>query len=289
MAQFWDERAREDPYFFVDDREAYRATDLERFWARGEADLDRLLGALDLEVTPGDVVVDIGCGVGRLTRVLAQRAQRVIALDVSAEMLARARAHHGALANVEWALGDGSSLRPLPDASVDACISHVVFQHIPDPQLTLGYVREMGRVLRAGGWAAFQVSNDHAVHRPRGRPIQRLRRMVAALRGRAPRGRRDPAWLGSAVDLGELRAAAADAGLSIERIVRPGTQFCLVRAGRSQSSTSSTAAPTRSTSRSPIPTHSGSRTTRSATWSVTGSEPWARPARRPTGDECRGT
>jgi SAM-dependent methyltransferase len=209
MGAFWDERAREDPYFFVDDREDYRATDLERFWTRGEEDLDRLLGALGLSVQADDVVVDIGCGVGRLTRVLAARAARVLALDVSTEMLARAREHHAGVDNVEW-------LR---------------FQHIPDPNLTLGYVREMGRVLRPGGWAAFQVSNDPRVHRPRG-PLQRLRRLPSVLRGRAPHGQRNPAWLGSAVDLGDLRRIAAGAALSIEEIVHPGTQFCLVHARR---------------------------------------------------------
>ena len=49
-----------------------------------------------------------------------------------------------------------------------------------------------------------------------------------SLVGRAPRGQRDPAWLGSAVDLDELRAAAADGGTQVERVVHEGTQFCLV-------------------------------------------------------------
>ena len=52
--------------------------------------------------------------------------------------------------------------------SVDGCFSHVVFQHIPDPPITLNYVREMGRVLRPGGWALFQVSNDPTIHQPPG-------------------------------------------------------------------------------------------------------------------------
>jgi SAM-dependent methyltransferase len=231
MRDFWDRRAREDAFFFVDDRRAYRDPDPGQFWAEGERDLDRLLGLLDARIEPGEVVVDIGCGVGRLTRVIAARAAGVLALDVSAEMIERARAHHLALGNVEWIVGDGTTLRPIADASADACISHVVFQHIPDPRITLGYVAEIGRVLRPGGWAALQVSNDARVHLPRRDVRSGLRRVAAALR-RAPAGRQDPAWLGSAVELGELREVARRAGLELERVVGEGSQFCLIRARR---------------------------------------------------------
>ena len=234
MREFWDRRAREDPYFFVDDRLAYKSPDLERFWAGGNEALDGLLGLVGVAIEPGDRVVEIGCGIGRMTRAIASRGASVVALDVSAEMLARAREHNPDLGAVEWMLGDGVSLRPLVDASFDACVSHVVFQHIPDPAVILGYVGEIGRVLRPGGWAAFQVSNDPDVHRgrTRGSALSRARRRLRVAAGRAPRGQSDPAWLGSAVDLGELRAAAAESGMEVERVVGEGTQFCLVLARR---------------------------------------------------------
>ena len=154
-------------------------------------------------------MLEIGCGVGRITRVLAARAAQVLALDVSDEMLARARELNPALTNVSWVLGDGLSLHGIPDASLDACVSVVVFQHIPDPEVTLGYVREVGRVLRPGGWAALQVSDDPAIHRARPGLAPRVR----ALLGRAPRGQRHPAWLGSSVTptaLGADRAGRRD-------------------------------------------------------------------------------
>ena len=142
-------------------------------------------------------------------------------------MLERARNLNTELDNVEWVHGDGSSLRPVPDACAAACFSHVVFQHVPDPAITLSYVREMGRVLRPGGWSAFQVSNDPSIHRPHG-GWAGLRRRLRSVVGRAPKGQRDPAWLGSAVDLDDLRAAADDGGTQVERVVSEGTQFCLV-------------------------------------------------------------
>jgi SAM-dependent methyltransferase len=222
MARFWNARAREDAWYFVDNRLQYRRPDVLRFWADGEADLDRLLAAAGMAVRPGDTVVDIGCGLGRLTRPLAARAAAVHALDVSSEMLRRARELNAHLVNVAWLQGSGVDLAPIADASVDAVVSHVVFQHIPDPEITLRYVREIGRVLKAGGWAAFQVSTDASVHRPH--DGRRLRALVR----RAPRGQRAAPWLGSPVDLGALRDVAAGAGLRVERIANPGEQHCIV-------------------------------------------------------------
>jgi ubiquinone/menaquinone biosynthesis C-methylase UbiE len=212
--------------FFVDDREPYGNADAERFWAQGERDLDHILSTLGTRIASGDGVVDVGCGVGRLTRVIARRARQVYAVDVSAEMLTLARVHNGELDNVRWIHGDGATLRPIPDAAADAVVSHVVFQHIPDPQITLGYVREMGRVLKPGGWAAFQISNDPTLHRA----TIGLRDRVKAALGRAPQGQDEPQWLGSAVDLQDLTAAALEGGLEIAKVVGEGTQFCYVRA-----------------------------------------------------------
>jgi SAM-dependent methyltransferase len=229
MERFWDARAREDAYYFVDSRLTYGSPDEDAFWAGGEEALDKLLGELGARIEPNHVVVDIGCGLGRLTRPLSRRADRVIGLDVSREMIERARKLNDDLDNVEWVHGDGESLRPIVDDDVDVCISHVVFRHIPDPAITLGYVAEMGRVLRPGGFAAFELSNrpEPHVHRTSGRFPR-----VAALVGRAPRGIRDEAWVGSCVDLGDLRATADRAHLEVERVSGEGTELCAVHLTR---------------------------------------------------------
>lgn len=218
---FWDERAEEDAFFAVDSRLEFGSPDLERFWAEGEKDFDRLLDSVAAELKPTDEVVEIGCGVGRLTRVIAARAASVRALDVSERMLELAREHNPELEGVEWILGDGTSLAGIGSDSADAVISHVVFQHIPDPEVTLGYVREIGRVLRPGGWAAFQISNDPDVHRPSG-----LRPRLQKLLGRGP-WHENPHWRGSYVKVPDLRAAAAEASMEVERLAGEGTQYCI--------------------------------------------------------------
>ncbi len=228
MGSFWDERARENSKFFINNSLSYRETDPEAFWASGPNDVDAMLGALGVSVRPEDEIVEIGCGIGRMTRPLAERGRSVRALDVSAEMLDQARAENATLANVEWLHGDGTTLTGVANASADGCLSYVVLQHIPDPEVTLGYIREMGRALRPGGWAAFQVSNDPSVHRPRGPRGLRQRLRVAL--GRAPQGQEHGAWLGSSVSVEQVRSAAADGGMEIERTSGEGSQFCLVLA-----------------------------------------------------------
>lgn len=236
MRRFWDTRAREDAAFFVDDRLPYGGNDTEAILAGGAEVLERFTELLGVRFASLDTVVEIGCGLGRVTRALASRSAEVVALDISPQMIERASELNRDLGNVTWLVGDGVSLAGVADASVGACFSHVVFQHAPDPAVTLGYVREMGRVLRPGGWAAFQVSNDPSVHvrRPEASLYRRVRRRVREALGWPSRDLRSasPYWLGSAVELDALREAIADGGMRIERVVGEGTQFCLVHARR---------------------------------------------------------
>ncbi|WP_354702301.1 tRNA methyltransferase [Paraconexibacter sp. AEG42_29] len=227
MARFWDARAREDANYFVDNRIQYGAGDDGMFWEQGARDLAQMFELLDVAPKPGDTVLDVGCGVGRLLKALTPQVAQTIGIDVSAEMVDRARANLEGLP-VTLHHGDGLSLKPVADASVDGVISIVVFQHIPDPDVTLGYIRDIGRVLKPGGWAAIHVSNDPTIHSRDYKMPSRLKQLVR----RAPRGQDDPAWRGSAVTLDGLAAAAADGGCDVEKTVGEGTQFCVVRLRR---------------------------------------------------------
>ena len=227
MREYWDARADEDPFFFVDNRREYGARDEAAFWAGGEEAVGTILRILEASIKSTDDVVEIGCGVGRITRALAKRSASVRALDVSARMIEQAKELNPELDKVTWIVGDGVSLAPIENATADVCFSHVVFQHIPDPQVTLAYVSEMGRVLKPGGWSAFQISNLPDLHKPP-RGLSRIKAVALALAGRGPKGQSEPEWLGSAIDLADLEAAAIDAGMLSERIAYEGTQHCLV-------------------------------------------------------------
>ena len=101
-------------------------------------------------LTRDDDVLEVGAGAGGLTIALASRARRVTAVELDRRLIPVLNEVSADLDNVEWLHGDGRSLNPVADGSVDGCISHVVFRHLPSPSITLGYIREMGRVLRPG-------------------------------------------------------------------------------------------------------------------------------------------
>ena len=106
-------------------------------------------------------MLELGCGAGRMTPNFARRYGRVLALDLSAEMLVRARQIHAQQKNILWLRVNGSDLGCLPNDSADFVFTYLVLQHLPNKQLVFSYVREMLRVLRPGGAFLFQFNGSH--------------------------------------------------------------------------------------------------------------------------------
>jgi SAM-dependent methyltransferase len=94
-------------------------------------------------------LADIGCGTGSLTFELARFAGKVIGVDLSGEMLRRARAFakERDLENVEFRQGDVLKL-PLESHSVDAAFCVMVLHFLPDPARAIA---GLCRVVRPGG------------------------------------------------------------------------------------------------------------------------------------------
>jgi SAM-dependent methyltransferase len=131
---------------------------------------------------PGEVLLDLGSGAGFDAFIAAPKvgpAGRVIGVDMTAEMLAKARKSIAAfrertgLGNVEFRLGEIEHL-PVADASVDVVISNCVINLCPDKAQVW---REMARVLKPGGRVAV---SDMALLKPLPRGVAE---MVEALVG----------------------------------------------------------------------------------------------------------
>ena len=120
---------------------------------RQAIDTDTLLSAL--QITPRDVVADIGCGPGFLTLPLARYLTegRIHALDIQQEMLGAVQRSLDAksLTNTEVALSKENRL-PLDDNALDGALVAFVLQEAHDPGALLG---EVQRCLNDGGWIAI--------------------------------------------------------------------------------------------------------------------------------------
>ncbi|MFC5354322.1 methyltransferase domain-containing protein [Azospirillum himalayense] len=95
-----------------------------------------------------DTVLDLGCGIGQWSCVLAEGNRRVTGVDPNGSRLAMARTLAGAMGldNCAHAAARAETL-PLPDGSVDAVFCYGVFMFTEMP----GCLREAHRVLRSGG------------------------------------------------------------------------------------------------------------------------------------------
>lgn len=199
MREDWELRARENAPFYVCTTAADSAA---AFDASGERDLEaHVLDGLD--VSPRWRVLEIGCGVGRLLRPMAGSVARVVGVDLSEAMLARARDHCGELPNVELVRTDGG-LDSFPDAAFDFVFSHIVFQHLPRKAYAERYFRDAFRVLVAGG--IFRVQVD-------GRSRQFFRRWIA------------DSWSGVVFSAPELSRRLERVGFRVVELRGKGTQY----------------------------------------------------------------
>lgn len=128
-----------DPIVYLD---RVAATDLGRSYK------SRMLD--ELEIRPGQTVLDLGCGPGTDLSTLAEAATAtgtVVGVDHDQATVDAARDRTARQSTVTVRLGDIHDL-PLPDRTADRARTDRVLQHVADPAQAL---REVRRVLRPGG------------------------------------------------------------------------------------------------------------------------------------------
>lgn len=176
-------------------------------WRTAENSAAYLLGHL----RPGQSLIDVGCGPATITLDLARRVApgRVLGVDSSAEVLAKALEDPAAAPSIELEVGDALAL-PAAAGSFDVAHAHQVLQHLEDPVAALV---EMGRVVRPSGLVAVRDGDYGAMTWYPGDPLlerwRELYRQVARANGGEPdAGRRLLSWA-LAAGFDEVRATAS--------------------------------------------------------------------------------
>lgn len=180
--------------------------------ASGRKELDDLFARLGAD-PHGGVCLEIGCGPGRMTGALAERFDRVLAVDVSPAMLEHARAAVPE-PSVDFRLVSGERLDGVADGAADVAVCYLVLQHLPTRAVVLAYLGELARTLAPSGHAFVQVPVLDDGLRPRlWRALRTLAvPVVARLTGDPARA---GAFRGYRLTRGELDRGLARAGLRV--------------------------------------------------------------------------
>lgn len=207
MRKDWDRRARADAMHFVNT--ARTGWDEEDFFATGKESVrDDILNDIAAVCQGRDPknmrVLEIGCGVGRMTRALAATFGEVHGVDVSREMVRQAKHFLRTTPNAHVCRNSGKDLQVLGDLRFDFAYSFIVFQHIPSREVIDSYVGAVSRCLRSGSMFKFQVQ---------GHPSPSLREP-----------RRDT-WLGASISETQAAAMAERHGFELQRSSGAGTQY----------------------------------------------------------------
>lgn len=140
-------RAEASRRFFAEHSQSYRQHQdlIARLADYGPRVLERLT-----QLAPAQVILEIGPGDGELLVDFARLAPTVIALDISAEMLAKARqrSEAGGVCSVRFVTGDTGDARNLGLPAADAVVMNMVLHHTPRPEAVIA---DVAALLAPGG------------------------------------------------------------------------------------------------------------------------------------------
>jgi SAM-dependent methyltransferase len=206
MRSDWNRRALEDLHFYV----AFgRRSQQEEEFLASAAEVTSALEPEFSRLPPASPdrrsALEIGCGPGRLMRPMSKHFGEIHGVDISDEMIRVATEQLKDIPHAHVHVTPDSTLSMFADRSFDFVYSYIVFQHIPNRDVVLNYLRESGRVLKPGGILRCQ------------------------LRGTAPldseMGRESETWTGCHFTAGEIAAFAREHHLQLVAVSGVQTQY----------------------------------------------------------------
>jgi SAM-dependent methyltransferase len=122
------------------------------------ADIQRALAAVGSDLTEHGVILDFGCGCGRVLRWLDEMPSASLhGCDIDAQAIAWVSEN---LSHVRAVVNDTKPPLPYEDDYFDLVYNHSVFTHLPEDYQDF-WLPELGRVVRKGGLLVLSISGDH--------------------------------------------------------------------------------------------------------------------------------
>lgn len=220
MKRDWDERARANSKWYINTVRMDQSED--EFDATGLNEINTLILPELVLMTEGRdpkelKFLEIGCGIGRMTKHLAAIFGEVHSTDVSGEMIRQARERLGHLPNVHLHETSGVDFAALPDDYFDVAFSAYVFQHVPSKKVIASNIREAYRVVKPGGILRVHTNGVEA-------------QSYAEVEKNT--------WAGATFTEAEIRKLARELGAQLISVYGANTMFCWAMMRKPQSANS---------------------------------------------------
>ncbi len=116
----------------------------------------------NINAKKNETILDFGCGVGRITKLIAEKAMEVVGVDSNASMIETAKRKFSGKKNIRYELLNEIKIT-VGENYFNAAFSHWVFQHINDAE-SIQWLNELKRVVKPDGRILLfeQVKNETA-------------------------------------------------------------------------------------------------------------------------------
>lgn len=165
----WEGLAQADPLWAIctDPGKKDRHWTRDDFFASGRNEVEVVLGhaaRIGVSIDRTSPALDFGCGIGRLTRALAEYFPECCGVDISPTMIRLAQELNHDLPHCRFFLNEAAELKDVPENYFGFIYTSIVLQHIAAPH-SYKYIAELVRVLKPGGVLIFQLPEELRAHK----------------------------------------------------------------------------------------------------------------------------
>ncbi len=158
--QKWNDLATEEARYFIMS-DFGKGIDENKFRESGKKDYSRLIDSDEflhqrLDPFKQKSILEIGCGIGRVTEYISNEFKDVVGLDISDKMIELGKERMKDLKNITLFATDGRTY-PIQSESIDFVFSFIVFQHMSDRETIRKNFEEAVRVLKNNGIMKVQL------------------------------------------------------------------------------------------------------------------------------------
>ena len=178
LQRTWEGLAQADPLWAIctDPGKQNKQWSREEFFTTGKNEVAVVLkcvAGLGVNIDEKTPALDFGCGVGRLTRAMAEHFGECWGVDISPTMITLAKEFNRDLPQCRFLVNDRDTLEELRGGYFGFIYSSIVLQHMEERYIRK-YLAELVRVLRPGGVLVFQLPDSL-----RGSTLSRIRARMA--------------------------------------------------------------------------------------------------------------